>query len=225
MIKAKHSRIARMIFNPYLSVLLKRNFGHFYVLNDPPFEQMKGKRLIVTPNHFSWWDGFFIDYMNRKLLKRNFYILMLEEQLIKYWFFRYLGAFSIRPGNAKSTILTARYSASVISDAENMVVFYPQGKIEDYAKHPLELKPGIKLFLNNAGADTHVLIVSFSIRYNENRKPDIAARFGKFFNAGDLRKDFEKYYQAFNESLFCLESESLRGSYKYNLFKKQDKEV
>lgn len=210
-----------MIFNPYLSVLLKRNFGHFYVLNDLPFEKMKGKKLMVTPNHFSWWDGFFIDYMNRKLLRRKFYILMLEEQLIKYRFFRYLGAFSINPGNAKSTMLTARYTASVLSHKENMVVFYPQGKIEDYAKRPVELKPGLKLFLNNAGADTSVLIVSFSIRYNENRKPDIAARFGCIFNAGDLMEDFGKYYDAFNESISCLDSDSPGGIYKYNLFNKE----
>lgn len=220
MIKARHSRIARILFNPYLSVLLKRNFGHFYLLNDPPFDQMKGKSLIVTPNHFSWWDGFFIDYMNRKLLRRNFHILMLEEQLNKYRFFNYLGAFSINPGFAKSTILTARYTASVINDADNMVAFYPQGRIEDYAKRPVELKPGLKLFLKNAADNTAVLIVTFSIRYNESRKPYVTGRFGNIFDAKELRDDFGQFYSAFNESLSCLDTESQRGNYKYDLFER-----
>ena len=100
MIQASHKKWARRIFNPYCDSLLKRNFSQFLRVNTFP-RLSPDLPLIITPNHISWWDGFFIDYLTRKFLNRKGYIMMLEEQLSKYWFFQKIGAFSIDPSNAK----------------------------------------------------------------------------------------------------------------------------
>ena len=90
MIKADHNKLAHLVFSLYLKRLLKSSFKEFILINKlPMIDNSKG--LIITPNHFSWWDGFFIYWLNKKLFKKNLFILMLEEQLKRYWFFRYLG--------------------------------------------------------------------------------------------------------------------------------------
>ena len=86
MIKAEHKYWSRFVFNLYIDNQLKTHFNGFKAINFPPVLDSE-KSLIVLPNHFSWWDGFLIDYVNRKLFGRKFHILMLEEQLKKYWFF------------------------------------------------------------------------------------------------------------------------------------------
>ncbi|MDX1777464.1 MAG: hypothetical protein R3339_01145, partial [Thermodesulfobacteriota bacterium] len=96
MIKASHKKWARLIFNPYCDLLLKRNFSQFLLVND--FPQLSPKLpLIITPNHISWWDGFFIYYLSKKKFNRKIYLMMLESSLEKFWFFQKIGAFSINP--------------------------------------------------------------------------------------------------------------------------------
>jgi 1-acyl-sn-glycerol-3-phosphate acyltransferase len=85
LIKGDNKKWARMIFNPYEEYLLKKNFDGFYLTGILP-EINTESSLLVTPNHFSWWDGFFIDFVSRKLLKKNFYVIMLDEQLKRYNF-------------------------------------------------------------------------------------------------------------------------------------------
>ena len=59
MIKADHKKWAEFVFDIYLRRLLKKSFYDFRIINElPAFDYSKS--IIVTPNHFSWWDGFFI---------------------------------------------------------------------------------------------------------------------------------------------------------------------
>ena len=75
-------------------------------MNLPEFD--KSKSLIVTPNHFSWWDGFFIYWTNKKLFNRKLYVLMLEEQLKRYWFFKKLGCYSIDLNDNRKMIVISK---------------------------------------------------------------------------------------------------------------------
>ncbi len=87
MIEAKHSKWAHLLFDVYVTKLLKYNFNRFIVLNDLP-KFSKGNGLVLAPNHFTWWDGFFTYFIYKKFFKqRKFYVMMMEQQLKKYWFF------------------------------------------------------------------------------------------------------------------------------------------
>lgn len=208
MIKAHHSVLARSIFNPYLERLLKKNFTNFFLLNSFP-EIESTHSLIITPNHFSWWDGFFIDYFIRKLTNRKIHIMMLEDQLKRYWFFRFVGAYSINQSNSKSIIQTINYTKEVLADKNNVAVIYPQGKFEIYEKRPLELKHGLQLFTRNITSETSILIVNFKIQYFDKKKPAILVRIGKLLKAEDINKDFSIYENAFYHNLKMLDEESL----------------
>ncbi len=217
MIKSHNNKYARLFFDIYLNKLLRSKFSNFYLMNTPPKIDSK-LPLVITPNHFSWWDGFFIDFLNTKLIKKYFHIMMLEHQLDKYWFFKYLGAYSINQQNPKSITETANYTKEILHDEKNLTVIYPQGKIEAYDSRPVSLKQGLKYFLKDVSPDVNVLIVSFKIQFAEDKNPFIAVRFGNCLTASGVLSDFDQYEKMFNDNLRMLDAETISQNYIFDLF-------
>lgn len=217
MIKADHKKWARAVFNPYLNLLLKKNFSHFYLANKFP-QIPEDCGLIITPNHISWWDGFFIDFVNRQKLNRRIHILMLEEQLAKYKFFRKLGAYSINHGNVKSLIETKNYTSQIISGSKNFAVIYPQGEIEAYEKRPLNIKEGLKFILKDSGKNIFVVPAGFKIQYYNKKDPAVIARFSEPLRAEDIISDYDKYKKIFTENLGYLSSAAFEKKFTEDLF-------
>ncbi|MBK7160513.1 MAG: 1-acyl-sn-glycerol-3-phosphate acyltransferase [Ignavibacteria bacterium] len=105
--------------------LLRKNFSRFLLINDfPVISEDKG--LIITPNHFSWWDGFFIHYLMTKFSKRKAYLMMLEEQLVKYPFFKYLGVFSVNPASLSSVKQSLAFAEKISSIRLIILYFIPK---------------------------------------------------------------------------------------------------
>lgn len=217
MIKADHKKWARWLYDFYVPRLLKSNFQNFYLTNEFP-DIPDNQSLIITPNHFSWWDGFFIDYTLRFFSKRKIYLLMLEEQLKRYWFFKKVGAFSINPHNPKSIKKTFDYIIEVIGDPKNVLIFYPQGEIEDYVKRPLTVKEGLKTILNMANTEVNILPVAFKIKYGNTKKPDVLVRFGEVITSVKAKENFNFFIDAFNSNVNFLD-ELQTDNLKENLFK------
>ena len=213
MIKAEHSSFARIIFNPYINHLLKSNFHSFYLLNDLP-QVDKSAGLIITPNHFSWWDGFFIDYISQKLLNRKMFLMMLEDQLRKYWFFKKVGAYSINQNNPRSIAETINYTKQVLSSGNNFVVIYPQGEIQSVFENNIIIKDGLKKIIEIKDRELFVLPVSIKIEYGNQSKPEIIVRFGKLLNADAIRDDFNLFKDEFLSNL-----EILKNTYNFNGFR------
>lgn len=203
MIKPKQNEWARRVFDPYETLLLKKNFTHFYLSGKIPQTDPR-KGLLITPNHFSWWDGFFIDYAARKCYSRNFHIIMLEEQLKKYSFFRRLGAFSIEPSNTKKIAESLNFASQILSDPQNLLVYYPQGKIEPYDIYPA-IKPGIK-FLLKYNNGIQIVPAAFRIEFNNRKKPDIYLRFGDILDGRDVCSSYDLFTSAFTNNIERLTS-------------------
>jgi 1-acyl-sn-glycerol-3-phosphate acyltransferase len=217
MIKAAHRWWARTIFNPYVDRLLRQNFSNFYRVNEyPTIPDDCG--LVITPNHISWWDGFFIYYACRKFLRRRGHILMLESQLRRYWFFQKLGAYSINPKGPKSIAETARYTRELLSDLENFVVMYPQGDIEPYEKRPLALKKGLHLFIDTKATKVLVLFVGFKIQYYNQKNPALIVRFGDCLAAQSVVQDFTVFENKFYENLDLLSQAAFTGTFAGDIF-------
>ena len=194
MIKADHKRWAELIFNPYLKRLLKKSFFDFRVINELP-EIDKTKSLLITPNHFSWWDGFFIYWLNKKILNRKLYVMMLEEQLSRYWFFQKLGCYSIDLNDNRKMVSSLRYTVHLLSAPYNIVTIYPQGEIQPYEQKPIQLRNGIDFLSKKSENDFQILPVAFKIHHTNQKLPIIYARFGKLLS----KKKIELAPQIFNE--------------------------
>jgi 1-acyl-sn-glycerol-3-phosphate acyltransferase len=217
MIKAEHKAWAHFIFDIYLNRIIKRDFQGFYIIGElPDLDNNKG--LIITPNHFSWWDGFFIYYLMKKFSSRKIYIMMLEDQLKSYSFFKKLGAFSINQQNTKSIIDTINYASTLIS-GDSYLVIYPQGEIESYEKRPLTVKEGLVKIIEKAEIETDVLPVSFKIHYTTTRKPFLYATFGNPITARVVQNNFKLFADSFNNTVVMLDS-GFQNLKKINLFEK-----
>lgn len=149
MITAHHSVLANALFRPSLSVAIRFCFHGFYACNRPA--PLDGKPLILTPNHSSWWDGFFAYQLNEHFFRRTFSILMLDRELRSRRFFRKLGACSLERKNPSDVQAAFRYLEALLRNPQSLLVFFPQGRIEPEASSPLHLRPGLRL-LKESGA-------------------------------------------------------------------------
>jgi 1-acyl-sn-glycerol-3-phosphate acyltransferase len=202
MIKSKNNPFARLIFNNYIDRLLKKNFSNFYLCNEYPTLKLN-ESVLITPNHFSWWDGFLIDYVVRMETNLDLRIMMLEEQLKKYWFFKYVGAFSITPNKPFAIKDSINYTTKLLREKNNALIIYPQGEIEPFGKRPLSLKKGISLMLKNPNNIT-VIPAAFDIAFSEQKLPSIFLRFGDPLSAKIILNDFKTFENAFYSNLNLL---------------------
>lgn len=217
MIKADHKKYARWIFIPYMNRMLKKNFSHFYLVNEYP-QALKESKLVITPNHISWWDGFFAEFLFSKLLNRKLHIMMLEEQLKKYWFFKKLGAYSIQPDSIRSILETARYTMELINNPNNYVITYPQGEIESFEKRPLTLKEGLKYFIKGIENEFYVLPVGFKIHHYNEKYPSIIVRFGKPLNGNVVLSSYSTFKNEFMDNLDQLAEAAEKKEFIKDLF-------
>lgn len=94
---------------------------------------MEGLPLLVIGNHFCWWDGFIQQRLNKTFFHRTQYVMMLEEQLRRNPVLSRCGAFSVRK-NSRDAVRSLDYAASLLNDPANMLIFFPQGRIESIHK-------------------------------------------------------------------------------------------
>jgi len=199
-IKAEHKTWARVIFNPYINYLLRKNFNSFYIKGVPP-DLDKYPGLIITPNHFSWWDGFITHFLLRKLTRKIVFTMMLEEQLKKYWFFKKVGAYSINVSNPVSMVRTLDYTRTILNDKNNIVVLYPQGEIQSLLSENIAIKPGLKFIIEKNSDRNYVLPLALKIEYGRNKKPDIAASFGRIYSAEEIYGDYDVFKKGFIDNI------------------------
>ncbi|MBE2279162.1 MAG: lysophospholipid acyltransferase family protein [Ignavibacteriaceae bacterium] len=205
MIKADHKKWARILFDFYIERQFKRSFSSFNLINPPP-EIPEGTSVLFTPNHFSWWDGFLIDLICKKLYpSKIFHILMLEEQLKRYYFFNYLGAYSINLNDARSMIESINYTNNLLNKPDNFIAFYPQGEIQLYGLENIKLKKGFKRVLGASNANYLVVPVAFKFQFEEEKLPAIYCRFGEIIKPANISGDYKLFEDSFMFNIQMLE--------------------
>jgi 1-acyl-sn-glycerol-3-phosphate acyltransferase len=213
MIQADHKIWAEFVFDIYLKQLLKKSFYDFRIINTLP-EFDKSKCLIATPNHFSWWDGFFIYWANKKLFNRKLFVLMLEEQLKRYWFFKKLGCYSIDLNDSRKMIVSLKYTMDLLLKPNNFVTIYPQGEIQAYDEKQIVLKEGIDFIAKKSSVDFQILPIAFKIHYTNERLPIVYARFGKLLNSKDVVINPKIFKEEFINNLNLINSEYSASNFK-----------
>jgi 1-acyl-sn-glycerol-3-phosphate acyltransferase len=213
MIQADHKIWAEFVFDIYLKRLLNKSFYDFRIINALP-ELNKSKSLIVAPNHFSWWDGFFIYWTNKKLFNRKLFVLMLEEQLKRYWFFKKLGCYSIDLNDSRKMIVSLKYTMDLLLKPNNFVTIYPQGEIQAYDEKQIVLKEGIDFIAKKSSVDFQILPIAFKIHYTNERLPIVYARFGKLLNSKDVVINPKIFKEEFINNLNLINSEYSASNFK-----------
>lgn len=167
MIKANHHPFFVWFFRFYTNIMIRIHFRKVYVEGD--IEKTTNPLLIVS-NHFSWWDGFFILWLNNKLWKKRFYVMMLEEQLATRKFLSRTGAFSINRGQP-SARHSLKYAIEILQNNENLLLMYPQGEIRSQLEYPVHFESGAESLMKRSQPDVKMVVVLTD--YFSFRKPSL----------------------------------------------------
>ena len=133
--------------------------------------------VLYIANHSSWWDGLLVYQIFETFSTRDHYVLMTQEQLENYRFFRKLGAFSIDPSNRKDIITSLTYAKDLMAEGKAVWIF-PQGRIMNQDIRPLPFMTGIGYLLKKSGYAA-VKPVSLHYSFYEHQKPSASLIFGE----------------------------------------------
>jgi len=96
---------------------------------------------------------------------------MEEENLRRYAFLRHVGAFSLRRGDASSSLETLRYARALLQRPGAAVFLFPEGEHRPPGELPLRLERGVETLARMS----RVRSVPVAIRYAffEHERPDV----------------------------------------------------
>ncbi len=194
-IKAKHNFIIHPLFKQFSRVMINRHFSRVEVIGDVKVGD--DRSVLLLSNHTGWWDGFWHLYLNMKVFKKKFHFMMLEEQLKKHWYFNYTGGFSVNK-SAKSIVKTIQYSADLLSHPQNIVLMFPQGKIESIYKQTFAFEKGVQKIIEKTDkSKVQIVFLVNSIDYFLNKKPILHHYITEYTESDIHYLSLEKSYNAF----------------------------
>ncbi|MBN1153602.1 lysophospholipid acyltransferase family protein [candidate division KSB1 bacterium] len=160
---------------------MKHSFHSFTMINRCPATHLE-LPLLLIPNHSTWWDGFFVYWLNKYCFQRQIYIMMLEKQLKKYFFFKHVGAYSIDPDDYKEIRRSLNYTLDLINlhtEPAPLVTLFPQGELLPWTIRPLNFKKGLEWIISKSQRQINLLPVVFRIEYLNQQKADVFFKFGE----------------------------------------------
>jgi len=172
MTRARHSPWAELIFLPYILRQFRKQFHGLYLLGEIPAID-PDLPLLITPNHSTWWDGFFLYILNKRVFKRKLHLMMLEQQLSKYRFFSRIGAFGIEPGLPRRAHETLKYCADVLHNRYNALCIFPQGVLRYFAVRPLDFQRGVGHILKLYGGEVNLLPLGIRCEFLIDQRAEV----------------------------------------------------
>ena len=187
MIKAKHSVWSDILLNFYLKRIFKQHFNQISILGNIP-EPDPGLPLIILPNHSTWWDGFLIYLLNKKIFNRPGYLMMLESQLSKYQMFSGIGAYSINQNKPKDILASLSYTVSLLNQStipRPLVCIFPQGELLPWEIRPLGYQKGLEWILCRYGNIVNLLPLAIRLEFKDEQRPEVFLKFCKNYQFTD----------------------------------------
>lgn len=192
--KASHKKVIYAFFRLYTRWKIRCNFQIIKIKGE--FSD-GGRPVLLISNHFSWWDGFWAEYLNMRIFHRKFYFMMLEEQLKKHMFFNKTGGYSIKKGSG-SVIESLDYTAELLSCSQNLVLMFPQGKIDSMHNHNFRFEKGIGYILRKIPEKIHIIFVANLIEYFSEQRPGLYIYFHEFegndFSSATLEREYNTFF-------------------------------
>src|SRR6478735_3118551 len=146
MIYPQKNVLITWFFHNYILRIVK---GNFHEVKFNAIEVDKNRSVLLLANHFSWWDGFLMYYINHLVLKKRFHVMVIEETVKEVSFFKYVGAFSVNK-NSRDMLASLNYAAELLNDPENMVLIFPQGKLYSNFINEIIYEKGLSRIIEKA---------------------------------------------------------------------------
>ncbi len=145
LIPADKSKNWARILDPWVFWLVRRHFASLRVKNKENFFSANPKygKLIYSA-HSCFHDGQVAYYLCRKVFDANFH--MMIEDLYKLPILSKLGAFSVEKYSPVESLKSINYAANLLSDNNNMLWIYPQGRVMPPDYRPIKFESGLNLY-------------------------------------------------------------------------------
>ncbi len=169
MIRARYIKRYVKFISWYLTMRINRHFKSVHIQGSL---EVTDAPLLAIANHFSFWDGFLVQYLNLKRIHKRFYYMMMEEQLKKRMFLNKSGGFSISK-DPREMIESINYAASLCNDANNVVLIFPQGLIETKYRFPFHFEKGVEAILKRSSGNARILFIANMIEYYSEARPSL----------------------------------------------------
>jgi 1-acyl-sn-glycerol-3-phosphate acyltransferase len=196
MIRARHNWLIYSFFKLYTVYKIKRNFYHVHISGNPPERDLP---VLVVCNHISWWDGFWVMYVNMKLFHRKFFFMMLEDKLNEFSFFKSCGGYPVRK-NSKSILQSLQYTAELLTKKNNLVLMFPQGEISSLHRQQYRFERGLGRVVDQVMGKIQIIFIANLVDYFSERKPSLYVYIeeyeGKIADTSKIEEDYNKFYSA-----------------------------
>ncbi len=196
MIRAQHTNFHVWFFRIYTRWMIRHHFSQVTIKGEWVDRDLP---VILIGNHFSWWDGFIANYLNNKLFKKVFHVMMLDEELKKRRFLSRAGAFSIDRGK-RSVVDSLTYAAEILQNKQNLLTLYPQGKFQSVHTRPIVFEKGYFTILKKARETGFQLVFYLALTdYFELSRPKLMIYlkeqpFTPEMTAGELEMLYNAFY-------------------------------
>ncbi|MCB9230146.1 MAG: 1-acyl-sn-glycerol-3-phosphate acyltransferase [Bacteroidia bacterium] len=173
------------------------------------------RSMLVLGNHFSWWDGFFISDRNHRRWHKRFHVMMLEEELARRKFLTKGGCYSVKKGS-RDLIHSLNYSAELLGNPENLVLIFPQGRIQSQQIGQIEFEPGLGRILEKAAGPFQLVFSVLLTDYLSEKKP-MARHFvkeviwQKGLSVADLQENYRQFYRECKKAHIELVEKEVTG--------------
>jgi 1-acyl-sn-glycerol-3-phosphate acyltransferase len=196
MIYPQKNKLIHWFFHHYILNIVKGNFKQIKY-NDVGVD--KDKSVLLLANHFSWWDGFLLYYINHKILKKKFHVMVIAETMQQVSFFKYMGAFSVNK-NSREILASLDYAAKLLNDPQNLVLIFPQGKLYSNFIDKISFEKGLLKITQGVSGKYQTVLAATFIESLQYKKPSASVYLktitGSYNNIDDIRGAYQQHYNS-----------------------------
>lgn len=158
---------------------LQKHFDRiFFRMHVEQTEEQRNLPMIICANHSSWWDGY-IAALVKDHLAVDGYLMMEESQLRRYFFFSWIGCFSVDRHHPRAAMQSIQYAAHLLKERPGrMVWLFPQGEIAPNDRRPLVFFRGAA-HLAKLSAPALLYPLATRIEYLAEQHPDLFISLGE----------------------------------------------
>ena len=180
MIRAAKGGPVGWLWDRYVGWKFRSTFRGLWVRGTLPTGEAS---RVVYVNHSNWWDGFVLHQL-AQAAGWDAYCLMEEKNLARYRFLTRIGAFSVRPGDASSSLESLRYARQLLRQPRVAMYLFPEGEHRPFGVLPLRLQRGIEPLARAARVDCLPIAVRYA--FFEHELPDVLLGVGTPHPPGPL---------------------------------------
>ncbi|KDN58239.1 MAG: lysophospholipid acyltransferase family protein [Exiguobacterium sp.] len=170
-------------FNDVFSLFVKeRQIRPFFHTINVRADDVPTPGLFLA-THSSFWDGLILLMLNQHYLRHDVHVLMDEEGLRRFPFFRHLGAFSIQKGNLSEVRASLGYASDLLEAGKSVWVF-PQGREYPQEHRPLEIGTGATMLLTKP--DVRLCAIYYA--FESHAAPVVYVRFRNYTVVSETRR-------------------------------------